>query len=105
MFQQIEINLSQRKYFKILLKERLENNVKVFALKTVTYGTASASFLETRTLQQLAKDENKNLPIASKVLLEDFYMDECLSGASDINQFIAQKKELLLRGGMTLHKF
>ncbi|GBM97161.1 hypothetical protein AVEN_153473-1 [Araneus ventricosus] len=35
-------------------------------------------------------------------------MDDCLSGASDINQFMALKKdigELLLRGGMTLHKW
>ncbi|GBM80493.1 hypothetical protein AVEN_91779-1 [Araneus ventricosus] len=35
-------------------------------------------------------------------------MDDCLSGASNINQFMALKKEigeLLLRGGMTLHKW
>ncbi|GBM29630.1 hypothetical protein AVEN_130104-1 [Araneus ventricosus] len=108
MFRQIEINPSQRKYLKILWKEGPEENVKVFALKTVTYGTTSAPFLATRTLQQLAKDEMENFPIASKVLLEDFYMDDCLSGASDINQFMALKKELgelLLRGGMTLHKW
>ncbi|GBM69371.1 hypothetical protein AVEN_272189-1 [Araneus ventricosus] len=108
MFRQIEINPSQRKYLKILWKEGPEENVKRFALKTVTYGTTSAPFLATRTLQQLAKDERENFPIASKVLLEDFYMDDCLSGASDINQFMALKKELgelLLRGGMTLHKW
>ncbi|GBN97841.1 hypothetical protein AVEN_176220-1 [Araneus ventricosus] len=35
-------------------------------------------------------------------------MDDCLSGASHINQFMALKKELgelFLRGGMTLHKW
>ncbi|GBO13466.1 hypothetical protein AVEN_98672-1 [Araneus ventricosus] len=108
MFRQIEINSSQRKYLKILWKEGPEENVKVFALKTVTYDTTSAPILVTRTLPQLAKDERENFPIASKVLLEDFYMDDCLSGASDINQFMALKKELgelLLRGGMTLHKW
>ncbi|GBM39816.1 hypothetical protein AVEN_45780-1 [Araneus ventricosus] len=108
MFRQIEINPSQRKYLKMLWKERPEENIKVFALKTVTYGTTSAPFLATRTLQQLAKDEMENFPIASKVLPEDFYMDDCLSGASDINQFMALKKELgelLLRGGMTLHNW
>ncbi|GBM75309.1 hypothetical protein AVEN_126684-1 [Araneus ventricosus] len=108
MFRQIEINPSQRKYLKILWKEGLEENVKVFALKTVTYRTTSAPFLATRTLQKLAKDERENFPIASKVLLEDFYIDDCLSGASEINQFMALKKELgelPLRGGMTLHKW
>ncbi|GBM52581.1 hypothetical protein AVEN_138545-1 [Araneus ventricosus] len=96
-----------RKYLKILWKEGPEENVQVFALKSVTYGTTSAPFLAPRTLQQLAKDERENFPIASKVLLEDFYMDDCLSGASDINQFMALKKELgelLLRGGKTLQK-
>ncbi|GBL89694.1 hypothetical protein AVEN_104645-1 [Araneus ventricosus] len=108
MFREIEINPSQRKYLKILWIEGPEENVKVFALKTVTYGTTSAPFLATRTLQQLAKDEKENFPIAPKVLLEDFYMDGCLAGASEINQFIALKKELgelLLPGGMTLHKW
>ncbi|GBN84451.1 hypothetical protein AVEN_34470-1 [Araneus ventricosus] len=108
MFRQIEINPSQRKYLKILWKERPEENVKVFVLNTVTYGTPSAPFLETRTLQQLAKDESENFPIASKVLLEDFYMDDCLSGTSDINQFMVLKKELgelLLRSVLTLHKW
>ncbi|GBM40967.1 hypothetical protein AVEN_250296-1 [Araneus ventricosus] len=85
MFRQIEINPSQRKYLKILWKERPEENIKVFALKAVTYGTTSAPFLATRTLQELAKDERENFPIASKVLLEDFYMDDCLSGAFHIN--------------------
>ncbi|GBO24146.1 hypothetical protein AVEN_206030-1 [Araneus ventricosus] len=37
MFRQIEINPSQRKYLKLLWKERPEENIKVFALKTVTY--------------------------------------------------------------------
>ncbi|GBN47179.1 hypothetical protein AVEN_75224-1 [Araneus ventricosus] len=56
----------------------------------------------------LAKDERSNLPMASKLLLENFYMDDCLSDAPDIKQFMALKKELgelLLRGGMTLHKW
>ncbi|GBO17781.1 hypothetical protein AVEN_95316-1 [Araneus ventricosus] len=96
------------KYLKILCKEGAEENVKVFALKTVTYGKTSAPFQATMTLQQIAKDEKENFPIASEVLLEDFYMDDCLSGDTDVDQFMALKKELgelLLRGGMTLHMF
>ncbi|GBO36485.1 hypothetical protein AVEN_99452-1 [Araneus ventricosus] len=49
MFRQIEINPSQRKYLKILWKDGPEENVKVFALKSVTYGTTSAPFLAKRT--------------------------------------------------------
>ncbi|GBL90835.1 hypothetical protein AVEN_215565-1 [Araneus ventricosus] len=58
-------------------------------------------------MAQLTEDERENFPIASKVLLEDFYMDDCIFGASDINQFMTLKKEfgeLLTRGGISLHK-
>ncbi|GFT31409.1 integrase catalytic domain-containing protein [Nephila pilipes] len=91
----------QQKYLKVLRKEGLEDKMQVFALKAITYGT-SATFLAIRRLQQLTKDE-----MASKVLLDDFYLDNCLSGALDIDKFMALKKglgELLLRGGMTLHE-
>ncbi|GBM45825.1 hypothetical protein AVEN_180698-1 [Araneus ventricosus] len=72
------------------------------------YGGTCTPLLATRTLQQLAEDDRENFPIESKMLLEDFYMDDCLSGASEINQFMALKKELgelLLQGRMTLHKW
>ncbi|GBM08871.1 hypothetical protein AVEN_57423-1 [Araneus ventricosus] len=82
MFRQIDINPSQRKYLKILWKERPEENIKVFALETVTYGTTSAPFLATRTLLQLAKDERENFPIAGGVCAPMFLCDSgCLSNA------------------------
>lgn len=38
---------------------------KIFKLKTVTYGTSSASYLATKVIQQLAKDEGRKFPEAS----------------------------------------
>ncbi|GFV52717.1 integrase catalytic domain-containing protein [Trichonephila clavipes] len=108
MFRMIEVNPSQTKLQKILWKNSKTAPTKVYELKTVTYGTASAPYLATRVLQQLAQDEEKDFPLASEVLLQNFYMDNCLSGASELSEFEKLKSELtqlLQRGGMTLHKW
>ncbi|GFS56678.1 uncharacterized protein NPIL_462231 [Nephila pilipes] len=94
MYGQIDIDSFQRKYLKVPWKEGFEDEVKVFALKTVTDSITCAPFLATKTFQQLANDKMKTFFSASKVLLEDFYMDDCIPGASDIDQFMALKKEL-----------
>ncbi|GFW10389.1 uncharacterized protein TNCV_5097401 [Trichonephila clavipes] len=107
MFRMIEVNPLQTKLQKILWKNSKIAPTKVYELKTVTYGTMTAPYLATRVLQQLAQDEEKDLPLASGVLLQDFYMDDCLSGASELSEFENLKSDLtqlLQRGGMSLHK-
>nr|XP_015909769.1 uncharacterized protein LOC107441131 [Parasteatoda tepidariorum] len=101
MFRQIEVEPSQTRFQKILWKENKDSPVKTYALKTVSYGTAPASYLATKTLQQLAIDEKDKFPLASEVVLNDFYMDDCLSGSSNLeefNEFRNQLKSLLLVG-------
>ncbi|GFX49543.1 integrase catalytic domain-containing protein [Trichonephila clavipes] len=104
----IKVNASQTKLSKILWKKSETAPTKVYELKTVTYGTASPPYLATRVLQQLALDEEKDFPLASEVLLQDFYMDDCLSVASELSEYEKLKSELTQlhqRGCMTLHKW
>lgn len=61
---------------------------------TVTYDTACASYLSTKTLQQVALDGKRDFPLVSKIVLKDLYMDDCLSGSSDINGFEMLQSEL-----------
>ncbi|GBN30034.1 hypothetical protein AVEN_175411-1 [Araneus ventricosus] len=108
MFRMIELNESETRFQKILLKNSKSSLTKVYELRTVTYGTASAPYFATKVLQQLALDEEKNSPLASKVILQDFYMDDCLSGSSEFTEFEtiqSELRQLLQRGGMTLHKW
>lgn len=82
--------------------------MKAYRLKTVTYGTASATYLATKTLQQLAIDEASKYPIGSKLALNDFYVDDLLSGANTITEAkTAQRElqELLSLGGFNLRKW
>ncbi|XP_058808422.1 uncharacterized protein LOC131674012 [Phymastichus coffea] len=77
-------------------------------LNTVTFGTASAPFLAIRTIQQLARDEAKDFPRASKILLRDFYVDDLVSGGETLEEILAIRDEmiaLLRRGGFAIRKW
>lgn len=108
MYRMILIDPSQTKLQRILWKEGVNEPVKTYELKTVTYGTVSAPYLATRVLIQIARDESENYPLASTVLQRDFYMDDVLSGAGSLTEAREIQPELidvLKRGGMTLHKW
>ncbi|XP_055527207.1 uncharacterized protein LOC129719822 [Wyeomyia smithii] len=64
MYRQVQVHKDDRKYQRILWLNA-NNDVGAFELTTVTYGCASAPYLATRTLMQLAKDEAHELPLAA----------------------------------------
>lgn len=108
MFRQILVSPSQRDFLRILWIDENTKNPITFRLKTVTYGTTSAPYLAIRTLKQLALDEASSFPLASEITLRDFYMDDVLSGAKDIESARILQHQLikmLKRGGMDLHKW
>ncbi|UYV70278.1 hypothetical protein LAZ67_7002357 [Cordylochernes scorpioides] len=95
-------------YQRILWRPSPEEPVEDYRLLTVTYGTTSAPFLAMRTLQQLAEDEGQNYPEASRVTLNDFYVDDLLTGAQTIaeaKELIDQLKDLMKKGGFHLRKW
>ncbi|GFW58306.1 reverse transcriptase domain-containing protein [Trichonephila clavipes] len=85
MFRQILIDPAQRDLLRIMWKTGAYEEPVIYRLKTVTYGTASAPFLAIRTLKQLVMDEASRFPLASKVALQDVYMDDVVSGAQNLD--------------------
>ena len=79
-----------------------------FALRTVTYGTASASFLATRCLIQIGRDHQASFPDAALAIINDFYVDDLLTGADTISDLTRLKSDLgalLSQYSFTLHKW
>lgn len=78
-------------------------------LNTVTYGTASASCLATKALQQLAHDEAHRFPMASQVTLNDFYVDDIMTGCDNIDDHAIMLQQPLISlseaGGFTISKW
>ncbi|XP_046604989.1 uncharacterized protein LOC124297725 [Neodiprion virginianus] len=68
----------------------------------------SVPYLAIRVLHQLVRDEGKQYPFASHVILENTYVDDILSGAEDVDQGrekINELNQLLKAGGFELQKW
>ncbi|XP_058456473.1 uncharacterized protein LOC131433883 [Malaya genurostris] len=106
MYRQVQVHEADRKFQRILWLNEM-NQMTVFELATVTYGCSSAPYLATRVLMQLASDEAMNFPIASRVVKEDSYIDDFLTGgktAAEVVDLFTQLKQMLSLGGFGIHK-
>ncbi|GFX65899.1 uncharacterized protein TNCV_13201 [Trichonephila clavipes] len=54
----ILIDESQRNLLRIVWKDKIDSPEKIFQLTTVTYGTKGAPYFATRSLKQLAIDDD-----------------------------------------------
>ena len=108
MYRQILISESDQKLQKIFWRAQTGQPIRAYQLTTVTYGTNSAPFLAMMTLRKLAADEKHNFPTAARIMLEDFYMDDLVSGAHTINEgksSIAELNSCLSSGKFLLRKW
>lgn len=108
MFRQIKINDNQTRLQRIIWRENLNDSLQTFELSTVTYGTASAPYLSTRVLNQLAYDENSNYPLASKMIQRDVFVDDIITGTDNLNEALILQEQtikLLNSGGFETHKW
>ncbi|XP_033218177.1 uncharacterized protein LOC117173645 [Belonocnema kinseyi] len=108
MYLQTTVHPDDRKYQRILWREDPSDQIKTYELNTATFGTSAAPFLVIRSLHQLADDEAITFPKASKVLKNDFYVDDMLTGASTIKEAEQLRNELIeitRKGGLSLRKW
>ncbi|XP_058817359.1 uncharacterized protein LOC131680663 [Topomyia yanbarensis] len=108
MYRQILVHPDDQALQRIYWRDSKDLPLKMFQLRTVTYGTNSASFLATRVLQQLAEDEEVNFPLAAPVVRKDFYMDDLLTGSNDLitlKNVCVQVIAMLDSAGFPLRKF
>ncbi|GFY64929.1 DUF1758 domain-containing protein [Trichonephila inaurata madagascariensis] len=108
MFRQIKVHEKDLDWQRILWRDSTTEPIREYRLTTVTYGTSSAPFLSTRTLRQLAIDEQENYPAASRGTLSHFYVDDLLSGSATKKgaiQLVLELQEMMKKGGFSLRKW
>ncbi|GFU68161.1 uncharacterized protein TNCV_248251 [Trichonephila clavipes] len=93
MYRQILVADEDQKYQQILWRNNSSENIRTYKLKTVTYGLASASFWPLGVLSK-SLSMIKDNPNLSRVLQEDIYMDDLLSGADTPNNAISICKDI-----------
>lgn len=109
MYRQIILHPSQRHLQLILWRdsssEDHDDSMKILQLNTVTYGMASAPFLSTRCLLQLANEcTDKNI---ANIIKNDFYIDDLNTGAeteSELQYIYKNVKNVLESAGFPLRK-
>ncbi|XP_073949064.1 uncharacterized protein [Choristoneura fumiferana] len=108
MYRQILVTKKDADYQRLLWRRNTDAEIKDYRILRVTFGTASAPYLAVKTLHQTAEDEGKYHPKAAKIIKEDFYMDDLMSGRDTVDEAIETAKaiaEILGRGGFKLQKW
>ncbi|XP_026730678.1 uncharacterized protein LOC113495880 [Trichoplusia ni] len=108
MYRMVWIDREDADFQRILWRNDPSDDIKEYRLLTVTFGTASAPYLAIRTLMQLADDEGERFPEAARILREDFYVDDVMSGCDNLKEAVRisqDLKGLLKLGGFELKKW
>ncbi|XP_053964351.1 uncharacterized protein LOC128867266 [Anastrepha ludens] len=108
MYRQILVHEDDRNFQLIVWRQDPSEHLQIFRLNTVTYGTAPAPFLATRCLQMLSDKNKAKYPLGSKVIRNDFYVDDLLTGSDSIESLtqIQQEVNIILESaGLKLAKW
>ena len=107
MFWEIALNEEKWNFHRFLMRND-NGHLQDFRMKRRTFGVKSSPFLATQVLRQLASDYQTQYPDAARTILEDFYVDDCISGASTVEEATKTKEQLLQllsSAGMLLRKW
>lgn len=108
MFRMSWIHPEDRRYQLILWRESPSDPLLTYELNTNTYGLRSSPYIAIRVLHELAEQERHRFPLAADTLINDLYVDDCLSGASDLTSARELKSQLngiMSAGGYELRKW
>jgi hypothetical protein len=95
MYRQIRIHEDDQHFQRILWRNLPSEKVREYQLTTVTFGTNSAPYLAIRTLQQIAFDNQFKFPLASEIILNDFYVDDLISGNETLEEALICQQQLI----------
>ena len=108
MYRQVLVDHKDRCFQYILWRKSPNEEIRTYALNTVTYGTASAPYLAVRSLNYLADEYADIFPTGSMTIKSLFYVDDMLCGANTVQHLLKIKHEvteILRKGGFELDKW
>ncbi|UYV79990.1 hypothetical protein LAZ67_18001335 [Cordylochernes scorpioides] len=108
MYRQIRLHPDDIKYQTILWRDCKDLELQEYNLLTVTYGLACAPYLAIRTLHQIAHEVQVSNPGISKIIREDFYVDDLVTGCPTVEDdkgLMQQLIAVLGSGGFVLRKW
>lgn len=94
MYRQILMHEDHKPLQQIIWRDSPSDELSVYQLNTVTYGTTSAPYLAIRCINQLALDNKEKYPLACQTILSDFYVDDLLTGSNNLEELQARCKDI-----------
>lgn len=79
MYRQILVHPKDRYLQNVVWRPDSKADMCSYTLNTITYGTTSAPYLAIRCIKQLARDFKNDYPKASKVISDNFYVDDLIA--------------------------
>lgn len=108
MYRAVLLHETQRDLHRFLWRENSQERIKDYRMTRLTFGVSASSFAANMALRQNAIDHKKSHPLAYQVTIDDFYVDDCLTGrdtVEDVVELVDELLELSALGGFTLRKF
>ena len=93
MFREVGLHPEDRDLHRFL-QSGPDGKLQDMRMTRVTFGVTSSPFLATQVLRQVAKDYQKQYPRASDIVRKQFYVDDCLTGASTVKEAAEIREEL-----------
>ena len=94
MYCQVSVFSEDQSLQRIFWQSSPQDHLREFELNTLTYGTAPAAFLATRTVNQLAIDERDSYPLADSAVVENFYVGDLITSHDDSDQAVSVYQQL-----------
>ena len=108
MFLQVRLNQEQWNLQRIFWREHSHQPLKEYWLVVVTFGLASSPYLAVRSMLDIEPELEEQFPNAVNAIRNDFYMDDCITGARDEKsaiELVNGIKTVLSKSGFSLCKW
>lgn len=108
MYLQVNVHASQWDLQRVFWRAEAASDIKEYWLTTVIFGMTSTPYCAVRAMVQCARDQQAEFPRAVRAIQKDFYMDDCITGASDVEDardLSHQLQTALANGGFSLEKW
>ena len=108
MYRAVELADSDKDLHRYVWRSDPSESLKDYRMTRVTFGVSASSFAANMSVKQNAIDYSHEYPIAAGVVKSSFYVDDCLTGATDSKSALIlqrQLTELFSRGGFVLRKW
>jgi len=107
MFREVKLHEEEQDQHRFLCKDE-RGDIRDLRMKRLTFGVRCSPYVATQVIKHLTETHTDTHSPASQPLKQSFYVDDFLSGASNVQEAARIQKELcdlLQLAGMTLRKW